>query len=74
MNYSLILEYIDSILHAENNFATLTHLCPILDYESNPIMSNGNFDVVFKMRDESIFLFFIIHLFERTIYDNNRIT
>ena len=52
MNYPLISEYIDSILCAEDNFATLTHLRPVLDHEGNPIMSSGNFAVVFKMRDE----------------------
>ena len=52
MNYPLISEYIESIKYAEENFATLTNLHPVLDDEGNPIMSSGNFAVVFKMKDE----------------------
>ena len=52
MNYPLISEYIESIRCAEDNFATLTNLRPVLDDNRNPIMSSGNFAVVFKMRDE----------------------
>ena len=51
MNYPLISEYIESIKYAEENFATLTNLRPVLDDEGNPIMSSGNFAVVFKMQD-----------------------
>lgn len=51
MNYPLISEYLESIKNAEDNFATLTNLRPVLDEDGNPIMSNGNFAVVFKMRD-----------------------
>ena len=52
MSYPLISEYIESIKYAEENFATLTNLRPVLDDEGNPIMSSGNFAVVFKMKDE----------------------
>lgn len=51
MNYPLISEYIESIRYAEDNFATLTNLRPVLDNNGNPIMSSGNFAVVFKMKD-----------------------
>ena len=51
MNYPLISEYIESIKYAEDNFATLTNLRPVLDDDGNPIMSSGNFAVVFKMKD-----------------------
>lgn len=51
MNYPLISEYISSIMCAEDNFATLTNLRPVLDDEGRPIMSSGNFAVVFKMED-----------------------
>lgn len=51
MNFPLISEYIDSILYAEDNFATLSNLRPILDEDGRPIMSSGNFAVVFKMND-----------------------
>ena len=51
MNYPTISEYIESISSAEDNFATLTDLRPVLDDEGNPVMSSGNFAVVFKMKD-----------------------
>lgn len=51
MNYPLISEYIEAIKLAEDNFATLTNLRPIMDEEGNPIMTSGNFAVVFKMKD-----------------------
>ena len=52
MNYPLISEYIESIRYAEDNFATLTNPRPVLDADGNPVMSSGNFAVVFKMRSE----------------------
>ena len=51
MNYPLISEYIEAIRSAEDNFATLTNLRPIMDEDRNPIMMSGNFAVVFKMKD-----------------------
>lgn len=51
MNYPLISEYIDAILNAEDNFATLTNLRPVLTGDGRPVMSSGNFAVVFKMKD-----------------------
>lgn len=51
MNYPLISEYISSILFAEDNLATKTSLRPVLDFAGHPIMSSGNFAVVFKMID-----------------------
>ena len=50
MQYPLISEYIESVKDAEN-FATLTNLRPVLDNNGNPVMSSGNFAVVFKMTD-----------------------
>lgn len=52
MIYPTISEYIESIKYAEDNFATLTNLRPFLDDYGNPIMSSGNFAVVFKMKNE----------------------
>lgn len=51
MNYPLISEYIDSIKSAEDNFDKLSSLHPVLDADDNPVMSSGNFAVVFKMTD-----------------------
>ena len=52
MEYPLISEYRDAILLAEDNFNELSSLRPVLDSNGNPIMSSGNFAVIFKMRDE----------------------
>ena len=52
MNYPLISDYVSSILSADDNFKELTNLRPVLDDEGEPIMSSGNFAVVFKMKDE----------------------
>ena len=51
MNYPLISEYVQSIKFSEENFDKLSNLRPVLDADSNPIMSSGNFAVVFKMED-----------------------
>ena len=53
MNYPLISEYIEAIKNAEDNFNELSHLRPVLNKDGSPIMSSGNFAVVFKMKDES---------------------
>ena len=52
MNYPLISEYIDAIMSAEDNFDKLSSLRPVFDDDGRPIMSSGNFAVVFKMKDE----------------------
>ena len=52
MNYPLLSEYITAIKSAEDNFNKLSNLRPELDEDGVPIMSSGNFAVVFKMRDE----------------------
>ena len=50
MQYPLISEYIDAILSAEDNMATLNNLRPVMDDRGRPVMSSGNFAVVFKMK------------------------
>ena len=52
MNYPLISEYIEAIKAAEDNFEQLKNLRPVLDEYGEPIMTSGNFAVVFKMKDE----------------------
>ena len=52
MNYPLITEYIDAIKAPEDNFASLTSLLPVCDATGQPMMSSGNFAVVFKMNDK----------------------
>ncbi len=51
MQYPLISEYVDAIRSAEDNFDKLSRLRPVLDGKGNPVMSSGNFAVVFKMED-----------------------
>ena len=51
MQYPLISEYIDAIRLAADNFDKLSHLQPVLDGNGTPMMSSGNFAVVFKMHD-----------------------
>lgn len=51
MQYPLISEYIEAIRSAEDNFDKLSNLRPVLDANGNPVMSSGNFAVVFKMKD-----------------------
>jgi len=52
MNYPLISEYIEAIKSAEDNFGELSYLSPILGDDGLPVMTSGNFAVVFKMVDE----------------------
>lgn len=52
MNYPLISEYIEAIKAAEDNFEQLNYLRPVLDEAGEPVMSSGNFAVVFKMKDK----------------------
>ena len=52
MNYPLISEYIESIKAAEDNFDELSYLRPVLGDDGLPVMTSGNFAVVFKMKDE----------------------
>lgn len=51
MTYPLISQYVESILSAEDNFGTLTNLRPVLGADGKPVMTSGNFAVVFKMKD-----------------------
>ena len=52
MPYPLISEYIESIKSAEDNFEELSYLRPVLNDDGLPVMTSGNFAVVFKMMDE----------------------
>ena len=63
MNYPLISEYVEAIRFAEDNFDKLANLRPVLDDNGNPIMSSGNFAVVFKMRDLSTGRLFAVKCF-----------
>lgn len=52
MNYPSIKEYIEAIRFAEDNFEQLKHLRSVLGEDGEPVMTSGNFAVVFKMKDE----------------------
>ena len=65
MQYPLISEYIDAIRSAEDNFDKLTNLRPVLDSNGNPVMSGGNFAVVFKMKDVETERLYAVKCFTR---------
>lgn len=54
--YPTVGQYTETIKESaktpDDYFDKLKHLCPVLDGNGEPIMSSGNFAVVFKMKDE----------------------
>ena len=56
LSYPTVGQYTETIMQAakspDDYFDKLKHLRPILDSNGEPIMSGGNFAVVFKMKDE----------------------
>ena len=65
MNYPLISEYIEAIKSAEDNFDELSYLRPVLGDDGLPLMTSGNFAVVFKMKDEQSGKFFALKCFTK---------
>ena len=65
MNYPLISEYIEAIKSAEDNFEELSYLKPVLDDDNLPVMTSGNFAVVFKMKDEQSEKFYAVKCFTK---------
>lgn len=63
MNYPLISEYVEAIKTAEDNFDQLKNLRPVLDNTGNPVMSSGNYAVVFKMQDSETGEYYAIKCF-----------
>ena len=57
MIYPSVGQYTEAIklakLSPEDYFATLTTLRPVLGADVEPVMSSGNFAVVFKMQDQN---------------------
>ena len=53
MKYPSISEYVEAIRSAKNNFDKLNYLRPVLDNSGNPIISNGDFAIIFKMKNEN---------------------
>ena len=52
MSYPLLSEYVEAIRSAEDNLKELSYLRPVLGDDGLPVMTSGNFAVVFKMKDE----------------------
>ena len=65
MNYPLISEYIEAIKSAEDNFEELSYLRPVLGDDGLPVMTSGNFAVVFKMKDEQSGKFYAVKCFTK---------
>ena len=65
MNYPSINEYKEAILFAEDNFEQLKNLRPVLDDDGSPVMTSGNFAVVFKMKDEQTGKLYAVKCFLR---------
>ena len=65
MNYPLISEYIEAIKSAEDNFERLSSLRPVLGDDGLPVMTSGNFAVVFKMKDEQSGKFYAVKCFTK---------
>ena len=65
MNYPLISEYIEAIKSAEDNFEELSYLRPVLGDDGLPVMTSGNFAVVFKMKDKQSGKFYAVKCFTK---------
>ena len=65
MNYPLISEYIEAIKSAEDNFEELSYLRPVLGDDGLPVMTSGNFAVVFKMKVEQSGKFYAVKCFTK---------
>ncbi|MEE0083995.1 MAG: hypothetical protein UE068_07235, partial [Paludibacteraceae bacterium] len=52
MQYPQLLEYVEAIRDASDNFDKLSDLRPVLDNLGDPLRSVGGFAVVFKMQDK----------------------
>ena len=65
MNYPLISEYIEAIKAAEDNFKELTNLRPVFGDDRQPVMTSGNFAVVFKMEDKESGNFYALKCFTK---------
>ena len=65
MLYPTLSEYKEAILLAEDNFNVLTYLRPVLDEDGQPVMTSGNFAVVFKMKDAQTGKLYAVKCFTR---------
>lgn len=65
MPFPLISEYIEAIKSAEDNFEELSCLRPVLGVDGLPVMTSGNFAVVFKMKDVESGKFYAVKCFTK---------
>lgn len=65
MSYPLISEYVEAIKSAKDNFKELTNLYPIPDGQGEPVMTSGNFAVVFMMQDIETGKFYALKCFTK---------
>ena len=63
--FPLISEYIEAIKSAEDSFKELTYLRPLFDDDGQPVMTSGNFAVVFKMQDVKAGKFYALKCFTK---------
>ena len=65
MQYPLISEYIEAIQYADETFETaeLRALRPVLGNDGRPLMTSGNFAVVFKMQNQQTGELFAVKCF-----------
>lgn len=63
MEYPTITEYQESILYAADCLERLQHLVPVKTIEGRPMMTSGNFAVVFKMQDPTTQQYFALKCF-----------
>ena len=65
MVYPLLTEYIEAIKSSQDNLDALKNLRPVLDDRGDPVMSSGNFAVVFKMEDKTSGKYYALKCFLR---------
>ena len=65
MNYPSRTEYFEAIKFADENFDQLKNLRPVLGEDGEPVITNGNFAVVFKMKDEKTGKVYAVKCFTR---------
>lgn len=65
MNYPLLQEYIESVSEPEDYFDQLAHLRLVTNPDGSPVMSSGNFAVVFKMQDPETGRYYAVKCFTR---------
>lgn len=66
MNFPSITEYIEAIMTSEDNLGELSYLQPVMDEAGQPVMSSGDYSVVFKMRDKRDGRFYALRCFHHS--------